>query len=132
MPTPTNIFIHFDNTTPPIHCCSLAEMEAALDRLHAEKLSSAGPPLSAMISIPDYSVFIGLGAPQSFVMLGAEDDWFTGLSDEGAQGDVKMFYGVNDDSYWGPKHLLSIAVARDAVRYFVEHQQRAPTLHWEH
>jgi hypothetical protein len=42
-----------------------------------------------------------------------------------------MFYGAGDDSYWAPKNLIPLAAARDAVRYFVEHQRRSPALRWQ-
>ena len=67
-------------------------------------------------------------------MLGAEpyDDWYYALGDEKAEGEAKMFYGAGDDSYWPPKNLIPLGVAREAVRYFVQHQERHPTLRWQH
>jgi hypothetical protein len=109
-------------------------MEAVLDRLHTEKLTSPGCPLAVSISIPDHEIYIGLGSFDSFVMVGAEpyDDWYVALGDEKANGDSKMFYGSGQDSYWAPKNLIPVAVAREAVRYYVEHHQRIPTLRWQH
>jgi len=53
------------------------------------------------------------------------------VDDENAEGEDKMFYGVCQDSYWAPKNLIPVAVAREAVRYSVEHQRRGPALRWQ-
>src|SRR5260370_2044928 len=134
MPIPPHILVTFDRTTQPIRCHSVSEMDAALDGLRWEKLARAGCRLAVSISIPGYEVYTGLGSTESFVMLGAEpfDNWYVALGDESAEGDDKMFYGVCDDCYWAPKHLIPVEVAREAGRYFLEHQQRSPTLRWEH
>jgi hypothetical protein len=134
MSSPTDIIVSFDRNTPPIRCQSVGEMDAALDRLHARKLSSPGCPLAVAISMPGFEVYTGLGSSDSFVMLGAEpyDVWYYALSDEKAEDPKKMFYGVGDDCYWGPRHLIPISIARDAVRYFVERHERHPNLQWEH
>jgi hypothetical protein len=137
MPAPHDIRVFSDDTMPPIKCHSVAEMDAALDRLHAaalhRELAGSGGPLSVLIAIPGYNIHTGLGSPESFVMLGAApyDEWYVAVGDEEAQGDKRMFFGVGQDSYWAPKHLIPLGVARDAVRYFVEHQQRSPALMWE-
>lgn len=138
MPAPEEILVHHDQGLPPIRCNSVAEMDAALDRLHATALSevAAGDrcPLHVSIAFPGFEVNTGLGVEETFVMVGAEpfDDWYVALGDVNAQGDEVMFFGVAQDSYWAPKHLLPVAVARDAVRHFVENQRRTPTLKWEH
>ena len=130
----SDFIVSFDRTAPPIRCHSLAEMDAALDRLHAEKRSSPGCPLAVAISISGFEVYIGLGFRDGFVMLGAEpyDDWYCALSDEKAEDPKKIFYGVCDDCYWGPRHLIPVGIAREAVRYFVEHHERHPNIQWEH
>lgn len=86
------------------------------------------------IAFPGYEIYTGLGSPESFVMVGAEpyDDWYVAVGDEKAKGEEKMFYGSGQDSYWAPENLIPVAVARAAVRYFVERQQRSPTLRWQH
>jgi hypothetical protein len=93
-------------------------MDAALDRLHAEKLSSPGCPLAVAISIPGREAYTGLGSSDSFVMLGTEpyDVWYYALSGEEAEDPQKKFFGANDDCYWGPRHLIPIGIAREAVR----------------
>lgn len=137
MPAPPEILVFFAELTPPIQCHSVAEMDAELSRLHKESLqrqnASGDCPLTACVYIPGLEIYTGLGATESFVMIGAEpfDEWYTAVGDEKSDGDSKMFYGVGQDSYWAPKHLIPAAVARDAVRYFIEHQERSPRLQWE-
>lgn len=54
------------------------------------------------------------------------------VGDESAEGPEVMFYGVGQDSYWEPRFLIPMNVARSAVRYFTEHQQPSPALKWQH
>lgn len=140
MPAPKELQVFFASHEPPLQCRSIAEMDAALDRLHEEslrrQLSSDESPLTVGVSIPGFYIYTGLGTPDSFVMLGADpndnDEWYTAIGDLTAEGDSKRFYGVGDDSFWAPKHLVPAAVARGAVRHFAEHQERIPTLQWEY
>lgn len=69
MPAPSDISVHFAEGASRISCCSVAEMDAALDHLHAERLRAAGsgPPLAVAIVIPGYEIDTGLGADQSFL-----------------------------------------------------------------
>ena len=78
-------------------------------------------------------IYTGLGSAETFLMVGTEpyDEWYTAVGDENAQGPDKMFYGIGQDTYWAPKHLIPLAVAREAIRHYVEHQQRSPSLNWE-
>jgi hypothetical protein len=139
MPAPTTILVQFDRRMPPIRCQSVAEMDAALDRLHTTALDRRAAdeqscPLHVSIDMPGYSINTGLGSADTFVMLGVEpyNEWYTAVGDENAVGDDKMFYGIGDDSYWPPKNLIPVGVAGEAVRYFVENQQRTPALKWEY
>lgn len=138
MPTPSEILVSFAQGEPSIRCESVAEMDATLDRLHAEALDRQATdenscPLQVSISFTGYEMYTGLGSAESFVMLGNEpyDEWYVAVGDAKAEGDEKVFYGDAQDTYWAPRNLIPIAVARDAVRYFVEHQQRSPALKWE-
>jgi hypothetical protein len=112
-------------------------MDAALDRLHAEHLRSAasGPPLAVSIVIPGYEIDTGLGADVSYVHLQVEPcdgEYYLAIADGAvADGESRMFYGAGQDSYWEPKNLIPLSAARGAVRYFVEHQRRSPSLRWQ-
>jgi hypothetical protein len=139
MPAPSNIFVHFAQGKPPIQCHTVAEMDVVLDRLHASSLDrkstdNYGCPLSVSIAIPGYEIGTGLGSAEVFMTVNTDpfDDFlYVAVGDEAAKGDDKMFYGFHQDTYWEPKHLIPVATARDAIRYFVEHQQRSPKLKWE-
>jgi hypothetical protein len=139
MPTPSNIFVHFDQGTPPIQCHTVDEMDTVLDRLHATALDRKSAdnyncPLSVSIAIPGYDISTGLGSDEVFMAVCTDpfDDFlYVAVGDESAKGDEKMFYGFHQDTYWARKHLIPMATARDAIRYFVEHQQRSPALKWE-
>lgn len=139
MPVPSDILVYFAQGAPPIRCHSVAEMDGVLDRLQAAELDQKAAdkvrcPLEVCIAFTGYEIVTGLGSAETFVMLGAEpyDKWYVAVADEKADGDdKKMFYGVHQDTYWVPKHLIPVTAARDAVRYFVEHQQRSQALTWE-
>ncbi len=138
MSAPQNILIHFAQSEPPIRCATIAEMNAALNELHLRRLgelrsSASKCPLHVNIEIPGYSIDTGVGSAAAFVMTSAEpfDEFYVAVGDDRATGDDTMFYGAGQDSYWKPKHLLPIDVARRAVHHFVESQQRLPELKWE-
>lgn len=139
MAVPSIIQIYFSEGKPPLVCHSLAEMDESLDRLDAEtraRLQGADPgdPLAVTIAVPGYQIYTGLGAEQSYISIGVEPcdgEYYTAVGEETATGESLMFYGSGQDSYWRPKNLLSPQVARRAVRYFVEHQQRSPELRWQ-
>ena len=136
MPPPSDISVHFAEEQLPIQCRSVAEMDAALDRLHADHLRSGSSttPLAVSIVIPGYEIDTGLGADESFLCVQVEPcdgEYYLAVGDATAEGESRMFYGAGQDSYWAPKNLIPLSAARDAVRYFVEHQQRSPTLRWQ-
>ena len=136
MPAPSDICVYFAESAAPIRCRSVAEMDAALDRLHAEHLRSAasGPPLAVSVVIPGYEIDTGLGADESYLCVQVEPcdgEYYIALRDEPAEGESRMFYGAGQDSYWEPKNLIPLPAARAAARYFVEHQRRSPMLRWQ-
>jgi Immunity protein Imm1 len=138
LPVPSSILIGIAQGAPPIQCCSVGEMEAVLDRLHAEELGHKAAdqehiPLQVTIAFTGHEIYTGLGSAESFLMVGAEpyEEWYTAVSDAKAQGLSKMFYGDAQDTYWAPKHLIPMFVVREAIRYFVEHRQLSPSLTWE-
>ncbi len=114
-------------------------MDAVLDRLHAEALARIAAdkntcPLQVTIAFNGHEIYTGLGSADTFLMVGAEpyDEWYTSVGDENAKGPKSMFFGDGQDSYWDPKHLIPEPIAREAVRFYVEHQQRSPSLKWEY
>ncbi len=136
MPAPSNILVHFEQGEPPIHCDSIAALDAVLDRLHAAELDRLAKdadqcPLQVSIEFDQYAVMTGLGSALTFVTVGTEDDWYYALGDSDAEEPKEMFCGPNQDTYWAPRNLIPLAVARDAIRYFMEHQRPSPTLEWE-
>ena len=139
MPNPTEILIRFEQSQPPIHCGSLAEMDSELDRLHAERVEDLNKgvwdcALHVTISFLCHEINLGLGSDVSFVMIGTQpfDDWYCAASGKEDDGEEKMFYGVGQDSYWPSSRLIPIDAAREAVRFFVSHQERSPLLSWDY
>lgn len=133
-----SIQVRYAQGEPPISCASIAEMDAALDRLHAEtadelRTSVRDRPLQVDIEFSFGCVATGLGIDKVPVMVSVPpfDDFYCAVDDRQAAGDDTMFFGASQDSYWPPKNLLPIAVAREAVRYFVMHQRRSPNLLWQ-
>ena len=139
MPIATEILIHVEQGHQPIRCGSLAEMDAALDRLHAERVEDLNKrvwdcPLQVMISFLHHEINLGLGSEVSFVMIGSDpfDDWYYAASGKEDDGEEKEFYGFNQDSYWPANRLVDIDDAREAVRFFVSQQERSPLLSWDY
>lgn len=113
-------------------------MDATLNRLGAERLAelSAGTqpcPLQVTISFSGHEINLGLGSDETFVMIGTEpfDDWYYASSGKEAGREEKMFFGACQDSYWPARWLIPSVTAREAVRYFVEQQERSPNLKWD-
>jgi hypothetical protein len=136
MPAPSNILVHFDEGEPPIHCDSVAALDAVLDRLHAATLDRLTRdanqcPLQVSIEFDQYGAMTGLGSALTFVMVGTEDDWYYARGDQKAEEPKEMFYGAGQDSYWAPRNLIPLAVARDAIRYFIEHRRPSTALEWD-
>lgn len=140
MPAPPVIEVYFAEETPPIVCRSVAKMDAALDRLHLatlDRLRAANEsdcPLAVSIVIPGFEIDTGLGADQSYVCVQVEPcdgEFYCAVGDEPGGGESRMFYGAGQDSYWAPKNMIPLDAAREAVRYFVEHQRRSPMLRWQ-
>ena len=136
MTAPSEISIHFAEHVPPISCRSVAEMDAALDRLHVDPLRArdSGPPLAVAIVIPGYQIVTGLGADLSFVCVSVEPcdgEYYIAVGDEKAKGECWMFHGAGQNSYWVPKNMIPLPAARHAVRHFVENQQRSRALRWQ-
>ncbi len=127
MPIPEEIDVFFADGKPPIKCRSLQEVDAALDKLHRE----ADPtkcPLAVAIKAFGHEVAVGLGTDPTFVCLQIEPcdgEYYLAVGEQ-TGGEARMFYGAGQDSYWYPKNLIPLAVARSAVRYFIEHQRRSP------
>jgi hypothetical protein len=139
MTIPSEILVHFAQGEAPIRCGSLAEMDSVLDRLHAERKEQVNSgvkecPLQVMISFLGHEINLGLGSEDSFVMIGTDpfDDWYYAASGKEADGEDKEFYGFNQDTYWPANWLVPINVAREAVHYFVCHQQRSPLVGWDY
>lgn len=132
MPLPNEIAVYFDDGKPPIECRSLEEVDAALDKLHRE----ADPkkcPLSVAIKVFGHEIDMGLGTDPTFLCLQIEpcDGEYYLAVGERTDGKTRMFYGAGQDSYWHPKNLIPLAVARSAVRYFIEHQGRSSSVRWQ-
>jgi hypothetical protein len=132
MPVPSEIELFFDERKPPIRCRSLQEVDAALDKLHRE-VDPTKDPLTVAIKVFGHEVCIGLGADPTFLCLQIEPcdgEYYLAVGEQ-TQGETRRFYGAGQDSYWKPKNLIPLVEARAAVRYFIEHQGRSPSLRWQ-
>lgn len=132
MPIPDEISIHFDDAQPPIRCHSIQEVDATLDALHRNALGKT-PPLTVAIEVFGHEVDLGLGTDPTFLHLQiqpCDGEYYLAVGDL-TEGEVKMFYGAGQDSYWEPKNLIPLELARSAARFFVEHQRRCPLVRWQ-
>jgi hypothetical protein len=132
MPVPDEIDVYYREQRPPIKCCSVAEVDAALDKLHREA-DPATYPLAVAIQVFGHQIAMGLGTDPTFLMVGMEPcdgEYYVAVGDQ-TEGETRMFYGAGQDSYWPPKNMIPLDAARSAARYFIEHQKRSPSLRWQ-
>jgi hypothetical protein len=132
MPVPDEIDVVYDHRKPPIKCRSLAEVDAALDKLHREA-DPGKDPVAVAIKVFGHEIDTGLGTDPTFLCLHIEPcdgEYYLAVGEQ-TQGESRMFYGAGDDSYWQPKNLIPLQEARAAVLYFIEHQKRSPYVRWQ-
>jgi hypothetical protein len=132
MPVPEEIDVYYDESKPPIRCRSLQEVDATLDKLHREA-DPTKDPLAVAIKVFGHEIDTGLGTDPTFLCLQIEPcdgEYYLAVGEQ-TEGETRMFYGAGQDSYWQPKNLIPTEEARSAVRYFIEHQQRAPAVGWQ-
>lgn len=132
MPAPTEIAVYYDDRQPPVTCRSVAEVDAVLDRLHRE-VDPQKCPLAVAIKVFGHEIDMGLGADPTFLCLQVEPcdgEYYLAVGQE-SEGDLRMFFGAGQDSYWHPKNLIPLEDARFAARYFIEHQARSPSVRWQ-
>jgi Immunity protein Imm1 len=131
MPVPDEIDVYYDERKPPIRCHSVTEVDAALDKLHREA-DPTRDPLAVAIKVFGHEIDTGLGTDPTFLCLQIEPcdgEYYLAVGDQ-TDGKTRMFYGAGQDSYWKPINLIPLEAARSAVRYFIEHQKRSPSLRW--
>lgn|GEM_PF-4430339 len=123
--------VHFAEGKPPIHCDSLTELDAALDRLH--RICDAEHPILVCIDLPAYRLDIGLGADPTFVIVNTQPcdgEYWISVGDERARG-VAAFHGCGDYQEFDRRHLVPLELARSAIREFILSGIRTPAIHWE-
>ncbi len=132
MPVPDEVLVYYDEREPPIRCSSLQEVDAALDRLHRD-VDPTKCPLAVAIKVFGHEIDIGLGADPTFLCLQIEPcdgEYYLPVGND-TEGESRMFYGAGQDSYWDPRSLIPLEMARSAARYFIEHQRRSPLVRWQ-
>lgn len=132
MPVPDEIDVFFAECNPPIRCRSLQEVDAALDKLHREADQSRCP-LAVAIKVFGHEILTGLGTDPTFLYVQIEPcdgEYYLAVGEQ-TEGEPRMFYGAYQDSYCDPKNLIPLETARSAVRYFIEHQRRSPSVRWQ-
>lgn len=125
--------VYFDERQPPVHCESLTELDATLDRLHRDTLN----PILVCIDMPEHRLDIGLGADPTFVIVNTQpcdgEYWIT-VADEALSGieipGVADFYGCGNHQQVARRNLIPIGTARQIVREFVATGQRSRSVFW--
>jgi hypothetical protein len=123
--------VHFADGKPPVHCDSLAELDAALDRLHRD--CDPRYPILVCIDLPEQRLDIGLGADPTFVIVNTQPcdgEYWISVGDELASGDAD-FFGCGTHQQVARRHLIPFEPARSAVREFVRSGVRSPEVRWE-
>ena len=132
MPVPDQIDVYFDEAKPPIVCHSIADVDAALDKLHRET-DPTKDPLAIAIKVFGHEIDIGLGSEDTFLCVQidpCDGEYYLAVGDRTGD-ETRRFYGAGQDSYWHAKNLIPLASARAALRYFIEHQERIPSVRWQ-
>ncbi len=132
MPVPDEIDVYYDERKPPIRCRSLAEVDTVLDKLNREA-DPTKDPLAVAIKVFGHEIATGLGTDPTFLCLQIEPcdgEYYLAVREQ-VEGETRRFYGAGQDSYWQPENMIPLAAARSAVRYFIEHQKRSPSVRWQ-
>jgi len=132
MPVPSEIDVYYDDSKRPVRCASLADVDAALDKLHREAYATRRP-LAVAIKLFGHEIDTGVGADPTFLCLQiapCDGEYYVAVGEQ-TVGEPTMFYGAGQDSYWEPKNMIPAEVSRSAVRYFIEHQKRSPRVRWQ-
>jgi hypothetical protein len=106
-------------------------MDAALDRLHGE--CRPGRPICVNVVVPGHWITVGLGADPTFVLESVEPcdgEWYISVGDDAAEG-REDFYGCGNHTPFERRNFVPLAVARQAVREFAEHQRRTRLIRWQ-
>jgi hypothetical protein len=123
--------VYFAEGKAPVHCESLADLDATLDRLHRE--CDPRYPILVCIDLPEHRLDIGLGADPTFVIVNTQPcdgEYWISVGDEGACG-VAAFHGCGVYQEFARKHLVPLVLARAAIREFVCSGIRTPEIRWE-
>jgi len=123
--------VYFAEGKPPVHCQSLVELDAALDRLHRE--CDPRYPILVCIDLPEHRLDIGLGADPTFVIVNTQPcdgEYWISVGDERAEG-YADFYGCGNHQQLARRHLVRLESAREAIREFVRSGRGAAEVAWE-
>jgi hypothetical protein len=123
--------VYFAEGEPPVHCESLAELEATLDLLHRD--CEPRHPILVCIDLPRQRLDIGLGADPTFVIINTQPcdgEYWISVGDEVTSG-YADFYGCGHHQQLARRHLIPLESARSAIRTFVQSGVRSPEVCWE-
>ena len=123
--------VYFSEGKPPIHCESLAELDATLDRLHRD--SDSRCPILVCIDLPEHRLDVGLGADQTFVIVNTQPcdgEYWISVGNERAAG-YADFYGCGNHQQLAQRHLIPVESARVFIREFIRSGHATPEVRWE-
>jgi hypothetical protein len=128
--------VYFAENQPPIRCESVAELDAALDRLHWA--CEPSQPILVCIDLPQHRLDIGLGADPTFVIVNTQscdgEYWITVADDAVAGVQIRGsvdFFGCGNHQEMARRNLIPAGVARQVIRNFVVSGQRSASVFWE-
>jgi hypothetical protein len=123
--------VHFASGQPPVHCESLADLDATLDRLHGE--CDPRYPILVCIALPEHRLDIGLGADPTFLIVNTQPcdgEYWISVGDERAEGHAD-FYGCGTHQQLARRHFIHLEMARQAIREFVRTGRVGPGIQWQ-
>lgn len=126
------INILYEEGKEPKRCSSIEEMDRVLDEIHAAVPEDESLHTIAIINEADDEIVAGLGKDLSYLCFQVsprDGEYYTSFGDEEPDDEVES-YGIYRDTYWNSKVLIPMTAVRDAIRYFVTHGKRDPSVRW--
>jgi hypothetical protein len=123
--------VYFAEDHPPIHCESLAELDATLDHLHQD--CDPRYPILVCIDLPEQRLDIGFGADPTILIVNnqpCDGEYWISVGDDRAKG-VAAFHGCGAYEEFQRRHLIPLESARSAIREFVRSGKRSREFCWE-
>ena len=125
--------VGWSEVEPPVVCRSIAEVDAALERLDRVAAASRGWPVLADIEWRGYAICLGLGIDPTVVEIHyppCDGEFYTSAGEE--QSDQLVdFSGRCGHCQYRRSRFVPMAKARQAIREFLAAEHRSEAVRWK-